>query len=133
MDRRYEGGCLCGAVRYRASGAPLNERVCHCRLCQKAVGAAFNARLLFRAEAVATTGTVAWFASSAALDRGFCPRCGTTLFSARPAAGLIGVTAGSLDDPSLFSPAMHIWTSSRQPWLELADGLPAYLEAAPAS
>lgn len=133
MDRPYEGGCLCGGVRYRASGAPLNERVCHCRLCQKAVGAAFNARLLFHAEAVAMTGTVGWFASSAALDRGFCPRCGTTLFSARPAIGLIGVTAGSLDDPSLFSPAMHIWTSSRQPWLVLEDGLPAYAGAAPAS
>ena len=55
---RYEGGCLCGAVRYSAEAEPINERVCHCRLCQKAIGAAFNARLLFRIEDVTLSGPI---------------------------------------------------------------------------
>jgi hypothetical protein len=58
MASEYEGGCLCGAVRYRADAAPVNQRVCHCRLCQKAIGAAFNARLLFRVEDVTFDGLV---------------------------------------------------------------------------
>ncbi|TIW52877.1 MAG: GFA family protein, partial [Mesorhizobium sp.] len=56
---KYQGGCLCGAVRYRAEVAPINERVCHCRICQKAIGAAFNARLLFRIDDVTVEGEVA--------------------------------------------------------------------------
>ncbi|TIY10321.1 MAG: GFA family protein, partial [Mesorhizobium sp.] len=56
---RYRGGCLCGAVRYRTDATPINERVCHCRLCQKALGAAFNARVLFRIDDVTIDGPVA--------------------------------------------------------------------------
>lgn len=126
MTRLYEGGCLCGRVRYRAEGEPVNERICHCRLCQRAIGAAFNARILFRIEAVAVEGPVATANSSPDLQRGFCPECGTTLFSRRDATGVIGLTTGSLDDPSLFRPQMHIWTASRQPWVRIEDGLPQY-------
>ena len=127
----YEGGCFCGAVRFSASNVPLNERVCHCRACQKVIGAAFNARILFRADDVTVTGELVRFASSPGLDRGFCSKCGATVLSARPGAGVIGLTAGSLDDPTVFRPAMHIWTSSRQPWLALNDGLPQHPGAAP--
>jgi hypothetical protein len=128
---RYEGGCLCGAVRYVAEGPPVNERICHCRLCQKAVGAAFNARLLFPEAAVVIGGAVAVHASSSAVERGFCAACGTTLFSRRHSAGTVAMTAGSLDDPTAFRPTMHIWTASRQPWLRLDDGLPQCEGAAP--
>lgn len=130
--KRYEGGCLCGAVRYRAEASPINERICHCRLCQKAIGAAFNARLLFHIEDVTIEGDLATVNSSPDLKRGFCPACGTTLFSRRDSKGIIGVTSGSLDDPSMFKPDMHFWTASRQPWLKLADGLPQYEGAPPA-
>ena len=132
MADRYEGGCLCGAVRYLAEGAPVNERICHCRLCQKAIGAAFNARLMFSQENVSVTGPVELVHSSAALRRGFCPKCGTTLFSYRKSVGLYGITAGSLDDPSVFRPDMHIFTESMQPWIRLDDGLPQYPEWPPA-
>ncbi|MFC7738468.1 GFA family protein [Roseomonas sp. GCM10028921] len=129
---RYEGGCLCGALRYVAEGTPINQRICHCRLCQKALGAAFNARLLLRADDVRLSGPAGRFHSSPALERGFCRNCGTTVFSARQGAGLMGLTAGSLDDPGQFRPDMHFWTSSRQPWLRFSDGLPQYLEGPPA-
>jgi hypothetical protein len=132
MPKIYEGGCLCGAVRYRVNADPVNERVCHCRLCQKSIGAAFNARLLFRIADVERHGPVGSFNSSPELNREFCQRCGATLFTARPGAGVIGITAGSLDDPALFRPTMHIWTSSRQPWIDLDDGLPQYEAGAPA-
>src|ERR1700712_5399484 len=96
----FQGGCLCGAVRYKATAEPLNQRVCHCRLCQKAIGAAFNARALMRIADVAISGPIGTFNSSEALERGFCTRCGSTVFSRRASAGIIGLTAGSLDDPS---------------------------------
>lgn len=62
------GGCLCGAVRYRAEYKPINVRVCHCRLCQKAVGAAFNARILLDGSLVDFEGPYATAQSS----RTFC-------------------------------------------------------------
>ncbi len=73
MAKRYTGGCLCGAVRYAVEADPVNERVCHCRLCQKAVGAPFNARLLFRRDQVTIEGPAATHLSSSEIKRGFCP------------------------------------------------------------
>ncbi len=127
-----EGGCLCGASRYAASGAPINQRVCHCRLCQRAIGAAFNARVLMPRAAVTLTGPIGRVSSSPDLQRGFCTRCGTTLFSERASIAAMGLTCGSLDRPEDFQPAEHIWTSSRQPWLRIDDGLPQYPEGPPA-
>jgi hypothetical protein len=127
-----EGGCLCGAVRYSARGEPMNVRVCHCRLCQKAVGASFHARAMFRAEAVEVRGPVGRAHSSPDLRRGFCPSCGTTLFSERISLNALGLTLGSLDDPDAFAPTEHIWVSRKQAWLVLADGLPQHLEGPPA-
>jgi hypothetical protein len=132
MARKYQGGCLCGAVRYSTEAEPINERICHCRLCQKAIGAAFNARVLFRIGDVTVSGSVGTVNSSPSLQRGFCPRCGTTIFSRRESAGIIGLTSGSLDDPSLFRPQLHMWTASKQPWVKLDDGLPQYAEGPPA-
>ncbi|MEZ2330901.1 GFA family protein [Mesorhizobium sp. RCC_202] len=129
---KYQGGCLCGAVRYKAGAEPINERVCHCGLCQKAIGATFNARLLFRLDDVTIEGHVATINTSPDLKRGFCPACGTTMFSRRDSRGMIGITSGSLDDPSVFKPDMHFWTASKQPWLRLDDGLPQYEGAPPA-
>ncbi|MBM0206110.1 GFA family protein [Micromonospora sp. STR1s_5] len=127
----YEGGCLCGAVRYVAEGEPLNQRICHCRLCQRAIGAAFNARLLFAGKSVTLRGWFKTFNSSPDLQRGFCGRCGTTVFSARESTKVIGITAASLDEPERFRPTMHFWTSSKQPWVNLDDGLPHYPEGPP--
>ena len=128
----FQGGCLCKAVRYETNAAPLNQRVCHCIECQKAIGAAFNARVLMRIEDVSIKGPINTYYSSETLERGFCSRCGSSVFSRRKSAGVIGLSAGSLDDPSLFDPDMHFWVSSKQPWLKIADDLPQYLESPPA-
>lgn len=126
------GGCSCGQLRYLATGEPVNVRVCHCRMCQKAIGAAFNARVMYRQDQVKITGVAAIHHTSDSLRRGFCGRCGATVFSARDSAGLIGLTAGSLDDPSWFRPTMHIWTDSRQPWVTIEDGIETWPQAPPA-
>lgn len=123
---RIQGGCLCGACRYETSAAPINVRACHCRICQKATGAPFYARVLVPLAGLQSSGPVTWFQSSPAIRRGFCARCGTTLFSERAEAGVIGLTMGSLDDPDRFEPAEHIWVASRQAWVKLADGLPQH-------
>lgn len=131
MMAGFRGGCLCGAVRYDATGDPVNQRVCHCTLCQKAIGAAFNARVLFPIESVSISGPIGTFHSSETLERGFCKQCGTTIFSRRLSAGIMGLTVGSLDDPSLFHPDMHFWISAKQPWLKIEDGLPQHRDAPP--
>jgi hypothetical protein len=126
-----EGGCLCGACRYETDAAPINVRACHCRLCQKATGAPLYARVMVPLDQVTMTGPIGWYHSSDALRRGFCTLCGTTLFSERASANLIGLTMGSLDDPAPFAPESHIWVSSKQPWMELDDGVPHYPEGLP--
>ena len=126
------GGCLCGACRYETDAAPINVRACHCRACQKATGAPFYARVMVPLDAVRMEGPIGWFASSPEVRRGFCTRCGTTLFSERVAANAIGLTIGSLDDPAPFRPEAHIWVSRKQPWLQLEDDVPHYAEGPPA-
>lgn len=126
-----EGGCLCGACRYVTDAAPLNVRVCHCHRCQKATGAAFYARVMVPLAGLSIHGPVGWVSADSGIRRGFCTGCGTTLFSERRSAGTIGLSMGSLDQPELFDPTQHIWTSSKQPWLILNDGRPQYLEGPP--
>src|ERR1700753_3785076 len=99
-----EGGCLCGAVRYRAEGEPINVRVCHCRNCQKAMGSPFFARALFPQNALTIEGTTARFATSANLERLFCGSCGTRLFTWRRDGSAAGVALATFDDRNAFAP-----------------------------
>jgi hypothetical protein len=126
-----EGGCLCGAVRFKARGAPINVRVCHCRNCQKAMGSPFYARALFAQDALTVEGDTARYASSAAIDRVFCKTCGTRLFSWRTNGTAAGVALATFDDRNAFAPTEHIWVQEKMAWVKLDDGLPHYPERAP--
>ncbi len=121
-----EGGCLCGAVRFRADGEPINVRICHCRNCQKAMGSPFFARALFDQKALAVEGKTAGYASSEALDRVFRKGCGTRLFSWRRNGTAAGVALGDFDDRNAFRPTEHISVSEKMNWVTLDDGLPQY-------
>jgi hypothetical protein len=126
-----EGGCLCGAVRFKAEGEPINVRICHCRNCQKAMGSPFFARALFDQRALAVEGETARYASSETLDRVFCKACGTRLFSWRRNGTAAGIALAVFDDRNAFTPTEHIWVSEKVSWVKLDDDLPQYSTTIP--
>jgi hypothetical protein len=126
-----EGGCFCGAVRFKIEGEPLNVRICHCRNCQKAMGSPFFARALFDQRALSVEGDTARYPSSESLDRVFCKACGTRLFSRRTNGTVVGVALAAFDDRNAFAPTEHIWVSEKMNWVRLDDGLMQYRETVP--
>lgn len=135
MKIPFTGGCMCRAVRYECSAQPVFMGICHCRDCQRATGTAFSAGMLVPHNAVTITGNVKYYDvtgdSGITVSRGFCPTCGSRLFSKRPIPKLIGITAGSLDDPSWFQPRMNFYTASAQPWDYLNPDLPKFAKLPP--
>jgi hypothetical protein len=132
MGTIREGGCFCGAVRFKAEGEPLNVRICHCRNCQKAMGSPFFARALFNQSALSVEGDTVSYASSEALNRVFCRTCGTRLFSWRRNGTAAGVALAVFDDRNAFVPTEHIWVAEKMDWVRLEDGLPQYPARPPA-
>lgn len=131
-----EGGCMCGAVRYECSAAPLFMGNCHCRDCQRASGSAYNPAIGVPRGAVKMTGEVKYYECKAEsgnmTQRAFCANCGSRLFSYPPfAPDLMVLVASSLDDPSIFQPTMDIFTSSAQPWDHMDPALPKFLKMPP--
>lgn len=119
------GGCQCGAVRYALYATPEGS-ICHCRMCQKAVGGPFAALAkLAKADFAWTRGTPGAFRSSASAFRDFCPACGTPLTFRYPDAPHMEVTIGSLDNPAAVPPQRNYGAESRLPWI--ADLLPGHL------
>lgn len=133
-DTTFEGGCLCGAIRYRASAAPLRGVICHCEMCRRHSGAPALAFVHFPADAfhwVTTQPT--WHRSSYFAERGFCPTCGSTLgMREQVLADRVQVCVGSLDQPERVRIDDHVWTRSRIPWFEIDDHLPRFEESSTA-
>jgi hypothetical protein len=128
MKLPLEGGCLCGAVRYRISAEPRSAYYGHCRMCRRAAGAPVVARLTVANAGFAwIEGEPAVYRSSAEAERLFCPACGTQL-ALRDEPDYLDVTLASLDDPEAVRPRYHIWTMSRIAWFETADDLPRHPE-----
>jgi hypothetical protein len=128
MFAPLDGGCLCGAVRYRVTAPPVDSGYCHCRMCQKSSGAPLQASAEFPATAFAfTRGEPKAYRSSPGAVRHFCPDCGSQL-TFRPAVDphYVSVNLPTLDRPEALQPRMHIWYQSRIPWYETADDLPRY-------
>lgn len=124
-SRPFSGGCQCGAVRYRITGALRNPHVCHCRMCQKASGGAFLALAeAAMAQFVWTRGAPAWFRSSEAVERGFCAACGTPMHFRYVGADRIDVALGTLDTPAAVPPEREYGCESRLAWLDLLGHLP---------
>jgi len=124
----WSGGCLCGAVRYRASADPLRVVSCHCGTCRRASGAAFMTFVHFPVGAFEWIGgQPARYRSSTAAERGFCAVCGSTLSMHEAVlADRVQVSLGSLDRPDLVRPDDHVWTMSQLPWLNLVDDRPRF-------
>jgi hypothetical protein len=128
-----QGGCLCGAIRYRITGGIIDAGYCHCRLCQRSAGAPVLAWLTVPVEGFAySAGEAAVFPSSSHSQREFCSRCGTQLaFRRQRDARTVDLTLASLDDPQQVPPEYHIWRQSRIGWFETADRLPRHEDAGP--
>lgn len=123
--KRLSGGCQCGAVRYSIPVPKEGVHLCHCRMCQKAVGNAFAALAPVPMKTVKwTRGKPKYFRSSSEVDRGFCPTCGTPLTFRYRDGQRLNLTIGSLDTPEAVTPTVHYGTESWVAWLRLKDGLP---------
>ena len=133
MFEPLEGGCLCGAVRYRVSAPPLDTDYCHCRMCQRSSGAPVLASAQIPSEGFAfIKGAPRAYRSSAKAERLFCPNCGSQLtFRVVADPSFVSVNTATLDRPERFAPRMHIWCESRIPWFEVADDLPRYPRQGP--
>ncbi|MEQ9812941.1 MAG: GFA family protein [Azospirillaceae bacterium] len=109
MDR-FEGGCLCGDVRFVAAGAPDRVGLCHCLDCRKHHGALFYAAAVFPEDAVTIAGETSDYAG-----RHFCPRCGSSVFAR--SGDEVEVHLGALDAPDRLVPTYESWAIRREGWL----------------
>lgn len=130
-----EGGCDCRAVRYRMEAAPLFVHCCHCRWCQRESGAAFALNAMIEADRVTSLGVepeLVHTPSNSGLGQKIarCPSCRVALWSHYAGAGpvLTFVRVGTLDNPDVLPPDIHIFTQSKQPWLVLGDAVPVVPE-----
>jgi hypothetical protein len=131
MSVSPEGGCSCGAVRYRLTSEPLFVHCCHCLNCQRQTGSAFAINVLIEADRVELLAgepePVPVPRSGGKKQRIFrCPTCRVAVFSTYTRATIRFVRAGTLDDPSDVEPDVHIYTRSKVPWVELPESVPAF-------
>jgi hypothetical protein len=135
MEASLEGGCLCGAVRYRVTRPFAASGICHCRSCRKAASApALPFVTLPEAAFEITRGQPVDYRSSEHVLRGFCGRCGSPLTyrnDARP--DHLDIMTCSLDDPDSAPPTFHVWTSHQPAWSVIGDDLPAFETTRPRS
>ena len=122
----YTGACLCGAVRWQATGSPYRVAHCHCEMCRRTSGAAFTTGASGPAKAVSWKGREpSFFQSSPDAKRGFCAHCGSWLsWHFREERTMM--TIGSFDQPDAIQPEMHTMAEAQISWLKLDDGLPRY-------
>ncbi len=132
-EEHHEGGCLCGAIRFRTVGAPVKITVCHCPLCQRASGSAFTVELIFLRGAVDFAGASYSTYTYRSPDHGrllhyaFCSTCGTRLgVTLERFPGFQIIYAGTYDDASWVKPDSHIFTRSATAWAPLPNDVDCF-------
>jgi hypothetical protein len=123
-----EGGCTCGHVRYRLAGKPLIVHACHCSWCQRETGTAHALNALYEADRVEHLKAEPEFIQTpSASGRGQriarCPNCKVAIWSNYPQSGPMVrfVRVGTMDSPGEYPPDIHIFTSSKLPWVTFPD------------
>jgi len=128
----FEGGCACGAVRYRLTSEPMFVHCCHCEDCQRQTGGAFAINALIETDRIEMLSG-APVAISMPTDSGRphdiyrCEACATALWSdygRRPPMRFVRAT--TLDDRRALAPDVHIFTRSKLPWVGLPPQVPAF-------
>ncbi len=126
------GQCLCGDIKYSIDNTPEITGVCHCKNCQRQAGSAFSTLASVpKGEFHLVSGEPALYQdtdtdSGNSVDRFFCGRCGSPIYSALGAQpDAVFLKTGTLDDTSSFKPLFHVWSDSKQNWVSLEEGVPA--------
>ncbi len=123
-ENEYTGGCMCGAVRYRARGDPIRVGICHCETCRHNTGAPFAVFAVFRSDQLTIeSNDTSFFQSSPDSRRHFCGECGSPVYSLWSNSDDVDIFLGSLDAPEKLAPSYELWTVRRQPWLPDMPGL----------
>ncbi len=131
MPVSIEGGCHCGAVRYKCQTKPAYTFYCHCIDCQRTSGSPFSMELMVERSATEFSGRTNQYEvtgdSGKPVKRHFCPACGSGVYlECDSDPDYYFVKVGGLDDASRIKPEMHIFTAAKQPWIEINDGLPQF-------
>ena len=127
-EQAFEGGCLCGAIRYRSTASPVRGVICHCSMCRKSHGAAFRTRASVNAsnfKFLSGENLLTYYESSPGERRSFCNVCGSniiTKFYQQP--NTYGFALGTLDTDPDVRIERHIFTKYKAPWYEITDDLP---------
>jgi hypothetical protein len=123
------GGCLCGTVRYRVAGALRPVIMCHCTQCRRMTGHVMAATAARRTDfQLLSDAGLAWYAASHEARRGFCARCGSTLFWDGAGRDYLSIAAGSLDDSSGLTVACHIFVANKGGYYEIEPGARQYAD-----
>ncbi len=131
-ESKLTGGCQCGAIRYEVAGTPKRQVACHCTACQRQSGSAFGMTIVVNEEDFRLIkGELKIHTSKSQAGRAklgaFCPECGTRIYhKSEWRKGTVSVKPGTLDDTRWLKPEMHLWTSSKQPWVIVPEGVEAY-------
>ena len=135
MSEAFEGKCTCGFVRYRMASRPLFVNCCHCTWCQRETGSAFAINAMIEADRVEViAGEPVRIDTPSNSGKGQkitrCPKCHVALWSNYAGAGdaVRFVRVGTLEEPGRMPPDIHIFTSTKQPWVVLPPGTPAMEE-----
>jgi len=132
MPETLEGGCACGALRYRLASPPMFVHCCHCRDCQRQTGSAFVLNALIETDRVELlSGETEEITLPTESGRGQkiyrCPSCKIAVWSVYGGVDKLRfVRIGTLDNPAALTPDVHIYTRSKLPWVKLPDGVPAF-------
>lgn len=123
------GQCLCGAVRYYADGPVRDVIYCHCSQCRRQTGHVVAASAVVREQLkFEQDASLKWYRSSKTAERGFCGRCGSTLFWRNEGSQHVAVMAGSMDRPTGIRAIAHIFVSDKGDYYDIDDGLTQHAE-----
>lgn len=122
----WSGGCLCGAVRYTASGSLRDVIVCHCSRCRRTHGhVGAYSEVASEALSLLEDRGLSWYVADGR-ERGFCRECGASLFWRRSGAATTSIAAGTLDEPTSLRTVAHIFVDSKGDYYEIVDDLPRF-------
>ena len=133
MTKVLEGGCLCGAVRYRAEAEPMLVGDCYCVDCRKSSATSHSTHVVVPEQALTLEGEIKFYKHPAdsgnVVSRGFCPNCGCAILSLNDSMpGAVFLRASSLDDPDAVTPQMSVYVSRAPGWAHIDESRPAFPE-----